>query len=111
MYNKKEMVLIRLQINIHIKKVWINNKQLAKDQITSLVDLKICGYIVNSFIFPSGLYLSGGIRIGATSPIRLTYKYLPLIEVISSAPNISHIACHLRIPIVLGAELTTLQGG
>ena len=38
------------------------------------------------------------IGIGATSPIGLTYKYLPLAEAISSAPNTSHIACHLWIP-------------
>ena len=38
------------------------------------------------------------VGIGATSPIGLTCKYLPLAEAISSAPNISHIACHLRIP-------------
>ena len=38
------------------------------------------------------------VGIGATSPIGLTCKYLPLAEVISSAPNTSHIACHLRIP-------------
>ena len=38
------------------------------------------------------------VGIGATSPIGLTCRYLPLAEVISSAPNTSHIACHLRIP-------------
>ena len=38
------------------------------------------------------------VGIGATSPIGLTCRYLPLAEAISSAPNTSHIACHLRIP-------------
>ena len=38
------------------------------------------------------------VGIGATSPLGLTCKYLPLAEAISSAPNTSRIACHLRIP-------------
>ena len=45
------------------------------------------------------------LEFGATSPIGLICKYLPFAEAISSAPNISRIACHLRIPTATYASL------
>ena len=48
------------------------------------------------------------VGIGATSPIGLTCKYLPLAEAISSAPNTSRIACHLRIPTARTALMISL---
>ena len=47
-------------MDIHARRVWIGNRQLARNQVTNLVDLKIYGYIVNSFIFP----LPGCVSVG-----------------------------------------------
>ena len=89
-------------MDIYAKNVWIGNRQLVKGQIINLIDFKIYKYIINNFIFPlPGCVSVGVLKFRAISPIGYIYKYLPLIEAISSAPNTSHIACHLRIPTIV----------